>query len=471
MAATLPRQQLVTTALHVNHIKSATRQAAAAGAHEGWRRTEVAGGVSRGCHTKACFATQASQAWTERRVSLDVSLVSANTKTVTVTFADNTSSTYPFVWLRENCQCSSCFQNDAIARLFLLDDLDVHIQPKELQVKDGCLRVTWSDGHVSVFTGKWLSRRAFTPEARTAQRTWFMLPKVLWGTDFEVPYSKYSTVMHDDRALLEWLVVLEKYGVTVVEEAPTRVGAINDFIERLGFLKPTHYGKHFFCFLFSSPRRDYEIVTQVTPNNLAYTGARLGLHTDLPYCEYPPGTTWLHCIRQHQGKGGENDLTDGFHAAEILRERHRHHFETLVNTPIYFQDQGYALYAFDKITQKMAISLDHLGKVCRIHMSSQSRDSILDLDDSGVIKFYEALKAYNDVLREFSVCVKTKPGDILIIDNTRVLHGRTPFDPKTSEGPRIIHNAYIDLDDLRSKRRILQERLANDLSQGELGFD
>lgn len=66
--------------------------------------------------------------------------------------------------------------------------------------------------------------------------------QVLWGSDFQVPRSKYSTVMHEDRALLDWLLLLEKYGVTVVEAAPTRVGAINDFIERLGVLKPTHYG-------------------------------------------------------------------------------------------------------------------------------------------------------------------------------------------------------------------------------------
>ncbi|XP_063872315.1 gamma-butyrobetaine dioxygenase-like isoform X2 [Scylla paramamosain] len=409
--------------------------------------------MSRGCHNTARFATQAipAKACVERPV-LDVTKAKVDTRTTTVTFSDNTSSAFPFVWLRENCQCSTCFQSDAIARLFLIDDLDVHIQPKEVQVTDGSLRMEWPDGHVSVFTGEWLRRRAFTPDSRAAQRTWCMLEKKLWSSEFEVPRSKYSTVMHNDKALLDWLVVLEKYGVTVVEEAPRRVGAINDFIERLGVLKPTHYG------------RDYEIVTHVTPNNLAYTGARLGLHTDLPYCEYPPGTTWLHCIRQCMGEGGENDLSDGFYAAEKLKERHPHHFETLVNTPIYFQDRGYALYDFDKITPRTSISLDHLGKICRIHVSSQSRDSLMDLDPEGVIRFYEALKAYNDMLRESGVLVKSKPGDILIIDNTRVLHGRTPFDPSISEGPRHIHNAYIDLDDLRSKRRILQEKLGIELS-------
>lgn len=435
--------------------------AAAAGGWRRWGRREWAAGgggalVSCGtatrCQTSARLATQASQSQEacRERGPRDVSQVERGDRTVNVTFADTTTSDYPYVWLRENCQCPKCFQSDAIARLFLIDDLDINIRPKEVQVEDASrLRVEWPDGHVSVFAGEWLHRRAFTPEARDVQRSWYMLPKVLWGTGFKVPRSRYSAVMHEDRALLDWLLLLEKFGVTVVEAAPTRVGAINDFIERLGVLKPTHYGK------------DYEIKTELKPNNLAYTGAKLGLHTDLPYCEYPPGTTWLHCIRQYEGKGGENDLSDGFLAVQVLKERHPHHFETLVTTPIYFQDQGYALYDFDKVTQAFTVSLDHLGNACRIHVSSQARDSIMDLDAAEVIRFYEALKIFNDILREFSILVKTKPGDILVIDNTRVLHGRTPFDPSTSQGTRHIHNAYIDLDDLRSKRRILQEKLGD----------
>ena len=74
----------------------------------------------------------------------------------------------------------------------------------------------------------------------------------------------------------------------------------------MGIPKRTHYGDYF------------HVRTKADPNNLAYTGAGLGewllcvpvlvtmsthdpgLHTDLPYYRYTPGTQWLHCIQQTQ---------------------------------------------------------------------------------------------------------------------------------------------------------------------------
>ena len=75
----------------------------------------------------------------------------------------------------------------------------------------------------------------------------------------------------------------------------------------MGIAKRTHYGDYF------------HVRTKADPNNLAYTGVGLGgyhvsrvtvpgtmstpdpgLHTDLPYYRYTPGTQWLHCIQQTQ---------------------------------------------------------------------------------------------------------------------------------------------------------------------------
>jgi hypothetical protein len=41
---------------------------------------------------------------------------------------------YPFVWLRDNCQCSSCFQPSATARLLLFKDLDLMDSPLNVKV-------------------------------------------------------------------------------------------------------------------------------------------------------------------------------------------------------------------------------------------------------------------------------------------------------------------------------------------------
>lgn len=58
-----------------------------------------------------------------------------------------------------------------------------------------------------------------------------------------------------------------------------------------------------------------------------------------------------------------------------------------------------------------ACRLDERGHVRRIHMSSQSRDPIMDLDTDGVLQFYKALKTFNSILMEISISVKTKPGE------------------------------------------------------------
>lgn len=374
-----------------------------------------------------------------------------NLKTIEIGFGDKTRSLYPHVWLRENCQCNECYNHDAIARTFLVEELDLNIKPKEIQVKNGDLHITWPDGHVGTFSGQWLHQRAFSEEARAKQRSRFSLKKVFWGSDFKVPEVDYKLAMTDDRALLEWLVILERYGIVLVKNAPIQKGPVISFINRLGFVRPTHYGS------------EYDLITVIAPNNLAYTGSKLGLHTDLPYVDYPPGTTWLHCIRQHEGKGGDNHLSDGIHATQLLKERDPYLYDVLTKTPIYFQDKGFHLYEFSKITKAPSIMLDEEGNVSRLNLSSQSRDSLMDLDTEGVLLFYKALKALNDIMYEISIKVKTAAGDILVCDNFRVLHGRVAFDQKTASGPRHLHNAYIDWSELRSKRRVLQEKFGVEL--------
>ena len=36
---------------------------------------------------------------------------------------------FPAIWLRDNCQCSKCFNEHAQARLVLMRDLDINMKP------------------------------------------------------------------------------------------------------------------------------------------------------------------------------------------------------------------------------------------------------------------------------------------------------------------------------------------------------
>ena len=48
-------------------------------------------------------------------------------------------------------------------------------------------------------------------------------------------------------------------------------------------------------------------------------------------------------------------------------------------------------------------------------------------------------------------------GDLMMMDNRRLLHGRTAFDPR--EGLRHLQGCYIDIDGPRSVYRVLRRRL------------
>lgn len=65
---------------------------------------------------------------------------------------------------------------------------------------------------------------------------------MLWSKDLEVPRIDYRSAMEDDETLLECLVLLERYGIVLLSNASTRVEALTDIVEKIGFAKATHYG-------------------------------------------------------------------------------------------------------------------------------------------------------------------------------------------------------------------------------------
>lgn len=52
----------------------------------------------------------------------------------------------------------------------------------------------------------------------------------------------YRSAMEEDETMLELVVLLERYGVVLLTDASTRVGALPDLLEKIGFVKQTHYG-------------------------------------------------------------------------------------------------------------------------------------------------------------------------------------------------------------------------------------
>ena len=54
---------------------------------------------------------------------------------------------------------------------------------------------------------------------------------------------------------------------------------------------------------------------------------------------------------------------------------------------------------------------------------------------------------------ELEIRLKLEPGDLIVLDNRRVLHGRTAY---SGAGERLLQGCYADIDGLQSRLRVLQ---------------
>lgn len=73
--------------------------------------------------------------------------------------------------------------------------------------------------------------------------------------------------------------------------------------------------------------------------------------------------------------------------------------------------------------------------------------------------FYDAYFKLTKLIRDpaNSIIMKLRPGDIFVVDNQRVMHGRKGFDSNKEE--RQLELAYVEWDGIHSTRRLLMKDL------------
>jgi gamma-butyrobetaine hydroxylase len=327
------------------------------------------------------------------------------------------------LWLRDNCPCPEC-RHESGQRL-----LDTRSLPDDLRVVavDGCT-ISFSDGHTSIFDADWLRANAGEPERRARR---------LWGAELQgrLPVSRYDDVAAGGAALREWLAAVDELGFAILTGGPSEPGTVTRVAELFGYVRETNYGRLF------------DVKTVVNPTNLAYTGLGLGAHTDNPYREPTPTLQLLHCLAS-SADGGENTLVDAF---SVARDLPREDFELLAGTPIRFR---FADADTELEAETPVISLDPHGEVQAVHYNTRSAQAFR-LPGEIVGRYYEAYQRFGRMLEgaDYRIQFKLAPGDLFIVDNLRVMHGRTGY--AATGGERHLQGCYADRDGLRSRLAVL----------------
>ncbi|KAI8937215.1 hypothetical protein NX059_006424 [Plenodomus lindquistii] len=340
----------------------------------------------------------------------------------------------PNIWLRDNCQCSSCVHEATKQRL-----LDTFSIPQDIAIArskplKNVLIIDWSDGHKSEYRYRLLKQLAIHSNSKSSNRR-AQTAISLWDSSISTSPPKVSN--NPDEPILPILQNLRKFGFCYVDNTPFDTpDATEALLRRISFIRETHYGGF------------YDFTADLASKDTAYTNIALEAHTDTTYFSDPAGLQAFHLLSHTDGSGGASLLVDGFKVARELNEQDPHAYRILATVNVHAHASGNEGISIQPYRGFPVFEHDtETGDLLRVRWNSADRASI-ELDIERVGAWYDAARKFDALLKkkENEYWEQLKPGRVLIFDNWRVLHGRSAF-----TGKRRICGGYVNRDDWISK--------------------
>ena len=352
----------------------------------------------------------------------------------------------PTFWLRDSCPCPACRDPDSGQKNF--SSTRVPESPKVSSTEvggDGSLTVAWENDilsggkeHISTWpageTSRWTAGESpsnIHPLPLPGQYKWSraMIEAVL-------PYCRisYEDWVAGGAPFWRALFALHQTGLIFVSGVPESEKSVEDIAAKVGSIQETFYG------------RTWDVVSKPRAENVAYTSQFLGLHQDLLYWPDTPKLQFLHCLA-NSCDGGESIFSDGVKAAEEVKDRDQSAFDSLTRevTPFHYNKDGH--FYFRKLA---VVPVADNSSPTRINWSPpfQGMPVIPAADEAGwgaadllrwkaAAGMLEEAASASDNLYEY----KLRPGECVVFDNHRILHGRNEFN--TSQGRRWLKGCYV----------------------------
>jgi alpha-ketoglutarate-dependent taurine dioxygenase len=366
---------------------------------------------------------------TPKAADIEVAEVKCTPESLTISWQNSTYSVYSSLWLRDNAAA----HRDACTGQRLISLVDLPLEPRlktaHLSPPDH-ISLSWDDGETAVYPLQWM--RAYDVSLRLSARPtrlpWMGQP----ATQFA--WSVYSDWVADPSVREDWLYYAGRDGLAFLSAVPAEDAAVLKVAAQIGFVRETNFGRIF----------DDRSVTA------------LPAHTDDPYRDPVPGFELLHCLSAAD-HDGESIFVDGMAAAERVRARDANAFSTLCKTRI--------LYRFQDATTDLAVE----RTMFEVDTSEQFRAIcynerlIAPLPIKGPLlkKYYAAYRQLAGLLSDPArfVVYRLQPGDLVLFDNSRILHGRV----EGKGGSSHQQGCYLDADGLYSSLAVLAARRTSSL--------
>lgn len=363
------------------------------------------------------------------------------------------------VWLLESCTCERCRYPSTGRRRQEALLVSTDVRPLRVWVDGGFIHAEWPDGHHSVTVPPSNSSDSDGPSNSDGRAPAVPTAGSASGPDLDVvTWDVDADRGARGKLLSEILASLLADGAVLVSGVPTNEEALLGFARWFGPVRPSGYGEV------------WEIDTTaesgpVSPDAVTSLDG-LSPHTDLPYRQLPPGVQFLLSCRA-DGVGGASTLVDGRRVVEQLEADD---LRTLMEVPV-----RYGFGPVDKPIERAPVEgapLDHPSQAAPSHRTVRYDHvgPVVEFDADGVLsvlrhapgliedldpdpdrfaRLHRALSNLTALTNDPAnqIVHRLEPGELLIFDNHRMLHGRTPVELAPGER-RYLLGLYIDRDDV-----------------------
>ncbi|KAL6831315.1 hypothetical protein J3E69DRAFT_329212 [Trichoderma sp. SZMC 28015] len=366
--------------------------------------------------------------------------------------------------LRDSCACPRCRDTSSGQKTYSSVEIPVDIGLQNVKPTKRGLEITFlrdiprfvedeSKPHVMLLP--WdsvdlsLKRKGMEDVTLPRQRSVLRRTGVVyWDRETiaqQVRRIDYAEFMKDDSEAF-WDVIIDicRFGLVYLKNVPRDEDSIVRITTRIANIRETFYG------------RTFDVRAKPNAENVAYTSGFLGLHQDLLYLDPPPMIQVLHCM-DNSCAGGESLFSDGERVGRLLwpfLTRHRMSPLAEHHVPYQYGKNGYHYFSSRRV-----IDGNDSG-FTNVFWSPPFQGRYLS-PVKDIRRWIEPASIFSSLINDPAAIheQKMEPGECVLFDNLRVLHGRNAFDA-AGGGARWLRGAYIAAEDFLSRAAHIPKGLA-----------
>ncbi len=348
-----------------------------------------------------------------------------------VYFANNSEDIFPNLWLRDHAKDESNWDERSNQRKTFTAALNPNIKIKKANISNEgeYIDIIWSDASNNIqYSSEFLYKNSVNYSYDKNQI------KIWENKEIKDDiFLSYKNIISDE-GFKNLLIRLYSFGFAVITDCKRNMSSVELLAKKIGYVRNSIFGGL------------WSFESNADMADSAYTNEELRPHTDSTYSNDAPGLQLLLCC-EYDAKGGESIMVDGLKLAETIKAQNKDLYEVLtkIEVPGNYTGDGVILEA-----KRPIIKLDDKNQVAQISFNNYDRAPFRLNPDLTKI-FYEAISLFDNLAnsKQYQWRHILKPGELLIFNNWRVLHGRGSF-----KGKRKIKGCYINKEDFDSSCKI-----------------